>query len=139
MAGDWCCSVEVGGVTFSPLIRTVPILPPSQNQLLRMHWAQRSRISGEWFLLIPNNPEANRSTQKMRVEFVFQKTRGPKSDPDNLVARVKIPLDALVRRGWITDDDPTHLDLHVSEVITGGKTPYTVIAVSEFEQAREAA
>ena len=38
-------------------------------------------------------------------------------DEDNLNARLKFPLDWLQSRGYIVDDSPAHLDLHVGQAV----------------------
>lgn len=119
----------------SILIKTIPLLPASRNRRDRMHWAQRKRELDDWQMMIPNCPEAQR--QKLggpprNVEIVFRKSRGVRSDSDNLYGRCKVPLDALVRRGWLYDDAPAYCQLSVREEIGDGSAA-THIAVSETE------
>jgi hypothetical protein len=123
-----------------PLIRTIPIVPMTNNQRERAHWAKLAKEKDDWTLLIPLCAEANRQQEGERrmVEIVFCKTRGPESDSDNLHARCKSILDALVRRGWMIDDSPKYIDLRVSETTRAASTQ-TVIAVSEARQEAKAA
>lgn len=117
----------------APQIFTIPLVPMSRNARDRAHWAERSRELADWTLLIPMCAEEFRQTNtRRRVEIVFRKARGPLSDPDNLTARAKVPLDALVRRKWLTDDSPKYLKLIVREEVTG-KRGQTIIAVSEMK------
>lgn len=125
-----------------PLIQTLPVLPMTANERERSHWGALKREKDDWTLMIRNCPQATRQLPggDMRlVEVVFQKTRGPLSDKDNLHFRCKSILDALTRRGWILDDSPLHIELKVSEIIVGGKVGKTVIAVSEIAEEQEAA
>lgn len=118
-----------------PLIRTVPIVPMTNNQRERAHWSTLKKEKDDWTLLIPLCAEANRQQEGERrmVEIVFCKTKGPESDPDNLHARCKSILDALVRRGWMIDDSPKYIDLRVSETTRARRTA-TVIAVSDTSE-----
>lgn len=115
-----------------PLIKTIPLVPATRNQRDRMHWAARKRELDDWTLMIPMCVESNRQRNGERrlVEVVFSKMRGPESDPDNLTARCKVPLDALTRRGWIRDDSPKWIDLSVREEVRADSRQ-TLIAVSE--------
>ena len=115
-----------------PLVKTIPMLPMSNNQRERAHWGALKREKDDWTLMIPMCVEANRQrpTERRMVEVVFCKRRGPESDPDNLAARCKTILDALTRRHWIADDSPAHIDLVVRED-TRAKRSQTVIAVTE--------
>lgn len=119
----------------SVLVKTIPFVPMSRNARDRAHWAERKRELDDWTLLIPNCQKDHRQRKgdkRRLVEIVFRKSRGPLSDPDNLVARAKVPLDALVKRGWILDDSPEHIELRVREEVTG-KKGQTVIAVSQVK------
>ncbi|MGB1582913.1 MAG: hypothetical protein ACPHCI_03910 [Solirubrobacterales bacterium] len=124
-----------------PLIKTIDLLPASRNRRDRMHWAERRRELEDWKLMIPNCPAAVRQKKgdpTRTVEIVFRKSRGPLSDADNRYARCKVPLDALVARGWICDDSPKHIDLLVREEVTGERAA-TLIAVSQAEAGEKQA
>lgn len=117
----------------APGIFTIPFVPMSRNARDRAHWAERKKELDDWTLLIPNCQEdlrQKKGDERRMVEIVFRKSRGPLSDPDNLHARCKVPLDALVKRGWILDDSPKHIVLKVREEVTGKKGS-THIAVSD--------
>lgn len=125
----------------APKIIRIPFVPMSRNARDRAHWSARKKELDDWTLLIPQASKANKHTEddkRRLVEIVFCKMRGPMSDPDNLYARAKVPLDALTRRGWIRDDGPQHIELRVREEVTG-KKGQTIIAVSERIQSASSA
>lgn len=120
---------------FTPQIFTIPLMPMSRNARDRAHWSDRAQELNDWTLMIPMCAEKFRQGKtdpKRRVEIVFRKSRGPLQDRDNLYARVKTPLDAVVKRGWLYDDSPQYVDLIVREEISG-KRGQTIIAVSEVK------
>lgn len=53
-------------------------------------------------------------------------------DPDNRVASLKPVLDALVARGWLTDDSSVHLELEVKEEVS--KVAQTTIRWTVLEE-----
>ena len=82
---------------------TLP-LAPSQNQLLRMHWAKRKRIQKdfEWSIV---QQVGNRNSALRGVHVtITRKSVGVEPDPDNLTASAKLILDALQRTNVIKDD-----------------------------------
>lgn len=99
----------------------------SRNTRDRTHWAKRAKELNDWTLLIPECHDPQQSGERRRVEVIFRKNAGPKSDVDNMYGRCKVICDALTRRGWIRDDSPTWIDLQVRE--ERGETA-TIIAVS---------
>jgi|TARA_R110000751_G_scaffold114468_3_gene213861 Holliday junction resolvase RusA-like endonuclease len=91
---------------------TLP-LAPSQNQLLRMHWAKRKKIQKdfEWSIV---QAVGNRSSALCSVHItITRKSVGVEPDPDNLTASAKLILDALQRVGVIKDDSPKYITLRV--------------------------
>jgi hypothetical protein len=117
----------------TPKIFTIPLLPMSRNERDRKHYMVRARELSDWTLMVPLAAEINmqQETDPPRlVEIVFSKTRGPESDIDNLFGRCKVPLDALVRRGWLRDDSPKWCRLEVREE-TRAPARQTTIAISE--------
>lgn len=103
-------------------------VPETANARLRTHWRDRSRESKTWRLLVraicgvPRDGEVP-SDGKIRIGITM--TRRRRQDPDNRQASVKPLLDAIVKAGWLVDDDDEHLELSVEEVL-GGR-PETVI------------
>lgn len=116
-------------------IQTIPMLPMTRNERDRAHWGSRRRELNDWVLLVSTCPEATRQKPgdpKRLVEIVFHKKRPPLSDDDNRVSRCKVPLDAIVRRGWLVDDSPEFCKLEAREEI--GQHTQTVIAISEMTE-----
>ena len=106
----------------------VPMLPPPANKYARMHWGERARQLDEWKTTIwhlMGQRERNFLTAslnrkcRMRVEITFQHKR--EYDQDNMHAVCKIPLDALVRLGFLVDDEPQFCELHVSQELLNAK------------------
>lgn len=113
------------------LAHDVPVLPATRNQRDRMHWRDRGRERDDWRLLTPPCPLPGfQAPDRLRqVTVTFTKTRGPLSDTDNLYARCKVVLDALVFRNWLIDDAPRYVELAVSEEI--GSPARTLIEITE--------
>jgi len=93
-------------------------LPPSQNQLLRMHWARRSKLKKEYAWLICADKQRlawiadNGHATKYHVT-ITRRSCGVEPDPDNLKASAKLILDALVDAAIIPDDNPHVITLGV--------------------------
>ena len=81
-------------------------LPPSQNQLLRMHWSKRKRIQRDlaWEIVSQAGQKKN-PPQRARVA-ITRKTCGKAPDTDNLYAANKLVLDAMQQANVIRDDSP---------------------------------
>lgn len=50
-------------------------------------------------------------------------------DTDNLIARLKWPVDYLVKAGWLVDDDPHHLEWTMPRQAIDRKRPRVEIAL----------
>lgn len=121
------------------LIKTIPLLPLSNNERERSHYMKLDREKNDWTLMIPMCPveyEQGPYGKQRLVEIVFRKAKGPMSDDDNCAARCKVILDALRRRQWLHDDSPTYCKLIARD--ERGKTA-TIIAVSEVPAEQVAA
>lgn len=91
-----------------------PVLPPTGNKALRMHWAERRRHRQTWakaVLAMGRPPDL----PPRRAAVTIAMWRVKLQDPDNRRASVKPVLDALVTRGWLADDNDDHLVLEVLE------------------------
>ena len=89
-------------------------LAPSQNQLLRMHWAKRKKKQKdfEWLIF---QAVTNRHSAMNGVHItITRKSCGVEPDPDNLTASAKLILDALQRVNVIKDDSPKSISLEVA-------------------------
>jgi len=93
-------------VTFS-----VPMLPPSLNSYIRMHWAERQRILHEWkqwmfFKWIQLDKPRFRSAQ-ISLTFIFPDQR--LRDQDNFIATGSKLVGDSIKGLFIPDDSPTYL------------------------------
>ena len=88
-------------------------LAPSQNQLLRMHWAKRKKKQKEFeWLIVQAVGNSNSALVKSEIT-ITRKSCGVEPDPDNLTASAKLILDALQRTNIIEDDSPQNISLKV--------------------------
>jgi Holliday junction resolvase RusA-like endonuclease len=93
-------------------------LAPSQNQLLRMHWAKRKKRQKDFEWLIVQAVGNWRCRAPVPVLdgvhiTITRKSCGVEPDPDNLTASAKLILDALQRVNVIKDDSPKSISLKV--------------------------
>lgn len=108
---------------------TIPFAFPSNNRMLRMHWAMRRKLKGDWQWLV--KAEALRLPAPIRVlpraKLIIERF-GPKMlDYDNLVGGAKGIVDSLVSEGFFVDDSPAHLTSEYRQHI--GKPSRTVISI----------
>jgi Holliday junction resolvase RusA-like endonuclease len=95
-------------------------LPPSMNELLRMHWSKARKIGKTYEALIAYQggariPRAEPGEKRSVRIDLFKGTRGKPDDPSNLDGRAKLILDAMKRLGLIHDDDAEHCELVIVE------------------------
>lgn len=88
-------------------------LAPSQNQLLRMHWAKRKKRQKDFEWLIVQAVGNWHSVLDGVHITITRKSCGVEPDPDNLTASAKLILDALQRVNVIRDDSPKSISLKV--------------------------
>jgi Holliday junction resolvase RusA-like endonuclease len=88
-------------------------LAPSQNQLLRMHWAKRKKRQKDFEWLIVQAVGNWHSVLDGVHITITRKSCGVEPDPDNLTASAKLILDALQRVNVIKDDSPKSISLKV--------------------------
>lgn len=105
--------------------KILPGIPPSANVLKRKYrnphayadlrnmwqrtlWAFIQGSDRQWLLAMAD------LKKKMRVDVTFAHTK--MDDPDNLPGRCKVLLDGLVRNGFLANDDPAHIELHVMQI-----------------------
>ena len=87
---------------------TLPLPPNIANA--RLHWRAKDRKRVEYLLLCTAMADVPRPTEPL-CEARIRATLYVWSlmDTDNLVARMKWPVDWLVDRGYLVDDHPTVL------------------------------
>ena len=93
----------------------IALLAPSQNELLRMHWAKRKsrKAAVGWFIIEQFGRLPPSKALKRAKVYITRVAMGKEPDPDNLVASAKLILDALQDCNIIADDSPEHIDLDV--------------------------
>ena len=81
----------------------------------RLHWRAKERERNAWMaravVMERQVRGRHQPMAKVRVTAVFYIGGGPFTDPDNITARLKWPLDLLKARGLIVDDNARVLTL----------------------------
>ena len=117
---------------------TIPLVPVSNNKLLRMHWRDRRRLNRQWLdeiwvalhqARVKGRPELDR----VRIRIEIQRPRRRRDD-DNTRGGLKPVLDAMVKLGLLADDSTEVIDsLEVMEVNCADSDPrHTVIKVTQI-------
>lgn len=99
----------------------IPARIPSNNKLLRMHWANRGRLVKEWlgFVKLFAKIEPIDSHCKLTVTEIVPKG-GRRLDETNLLASAdKLIIDALVKLKLLKNDSPKYL--HVEAASMSGR------------------
>lgn len=88
-------------------------LPPSMNEILRMHWKMRRKRAEDFGWLIKSAVSRQDVRQLkawkelgLRVSVQMRISNPQLFDEDGLGAMAKWPLDLLVSFGWLRNDDP---------------------------------
>lgn len=99
------------------LVIDVPLaeLPPSPNKQRSMHWVVKARLTKvardmAWAcgFASPHKPRVCQEPQLVRAEIIYPTSRkGPMTDPDSALARLKPLIDGLVDAGCLRGDGPT--------------------------------
>lgn len=109
----------------------LPIVTPSNNELLEMHWAALGRLkkSYMWELIaVGANDEKYKVKGKERREVRFMSFRRNTLDYGNLAGGFKKLEDALVEMKLIFDDSPKYADITYFQKIDR-KDPHTEILI----------
>ncbi len=90
----------------------IPRVPPSNNVLLRLHWAQRKTLIDEWhgdiYWLVLEAGRQHFHVATIVATIYFAENR--RRDIANFMASLdKLCFDGLVYAGVLTDDDSIHL------------------------------
>lgn len=104
----------------------IEMAPITANRFLRLHWATKSRDLEKWRIALraldmrgPWHPERRGEGRedygpaKVKLHVIVLRTK--LCDPDNAMATLKNPLDALRYEGWLYQDSPEWLDLRFEE------------------------
>ena len=116
---------------------TIPRVPPSPNEVMRMHWGDRRKLWPMWrqeiaVALSPEQREEIWKWRQARILVSIHQRRRKLLDHDNLYGSVKPILDGIVRCGWVGDDSPEFLCLQrVTQEIGKPETRITVQRIPE--------
>lgn len=124
----------------SQIVMQFDQLPPSNNQLLRMHWRRRKQLLDAWIFHVKTqaqelNLPAERPAWRMRVQANFLVYR--LMDDDNAEARFKLIGDALVKAGLLLDDNSAALQLEVLQSKVARNDQKTVLRIDVLEPGDE--
>jgi len=92
---------------------TIPEIPPSYNEIMRMHYHKRNREVERWAALIAffnNKKVKNFEKAKVKLTYFFPDRR--RRDPDNYAG--KVIMDGLVNAGIIKDDSFNNVELELA-------------------------
>jgi len=126
--------IDVSGAKLACVKRIIPVVPPSANRLLRMHYRKRMRELDAWKTLIFYSVNGESRTavyewaagrNRLKVEIHIEHAQ--LFDKDNLYSAAKLPLDALVRLGFLADDSNEFIDLTVTQ--SRSKAKQTTISI----------
>lgn len=113
-----------------PLRIILPLLTPSLNEYLSMHYIQRWKLGQQyqWELIaVGANEERFKVEWRERRKVGVLAYRKRLLDYDNFVGGVKPLIDALEGMGLIFLDNPTYLESEYSQVSGGpGRTEITI-------------
>ena len=116
-----------------------PNVPPSLNRVLRMHWANKSRMRAIWEMEFLTMPFAERQrlkdarSEQKRVKMLITLHNARQYDRDNAFGAVKVIVDAAKAAGLIYDDRPAYLDLEVQQQKCKRASKRTVIEMEICE------
>lgn len=119
-------------------------LPPSPNRARGMHWAEKGRstraIRGlAWAYAVnawraANIPKAS-AKRSCRIEIIYPTSRrGPMTDPDSALARLKPLIDGLVDAGCLRGDGPADVSYEPIQQRKEGKqliVRFTLSAIAD--------
>lgn len=86
---------------------TLPLPPNMANA--RMHWRTKNRKRQDYELRCDTYPNPEPEPFVGRAVIKAHLVTWSTMDGDNLMARMKWPVDWLVKRGYLVDDSPTYL------------------------------
>lgn len=112
---------------------TIPVVPPSTNKLMRMHYIDRYKLMNMWEWLVKlelcnSDVTVGRAKTKKKISIVQFRKR--LLDPDNLYGSCKPLLDALTKNFLIVDDNERWAILEVRQAIDA-KNIRTEILISD--------
>jgi len=107
----------------------VPVLYPKPEKL---HWAKLARLKKDaetelWYSFVQTGILRAKPGERRSVR-ITRNHKGRAMDRDNLWATAKVPLDALVRVGLLSDDSPAYCDLSMFDA-PGASLSETLITI----------
>jgi len=92
----------------------LPVVTPSLNELLRMHWTKRRQLRKNYgweFVAVGANHQKYKTEMGERRRVTIISYRAQLCDPDNLMGGLKILLDTMIDLDLICDDSPKYMEL----------------------------
>lgn len=109
----------------------VPAVPPSLNEIIRMHWSDLRKKKKAWATLVRSQQREGVHTP---VQFTYHMARPGLLDMDNLYGSSKILIDALVRAGVLPDDDPQCVaSIEASQERAGDDEEYVLMQLQTLD------
>ncbi len=130
-------------------IEVTQLPPASSSPNWRGHWAKKYQESRTYHdavfyscvdarnraLLGERLPFALLPFTRARVNLTFFFAQSRRRDRDNLIARFKPGIDAIVDASLVIDDDSEHLEIgEVNIVVDPDRAPLTVIEIERLEE-----
>jgi len=100
---------------------------PTLNRLMRMHWAERSRLKQEVMWLLLTQCERRSAPVDGRAEIVSRRFSKKRPDPDNPSS--KLWLDCLKPEGLCVIRDDSHEFVHLIETWERSSRSVVVVEV----------
>lgn len=112
----------------------VPGIPPSLNDLKRMHYHQWNRTKKEWadrIAIVARGKRPSQPFEKAICTLTYHFPDKRRRDPDNYSG--KFILDPLVAEGFLVDDSFDHVELRHRKGEVDKRNPRVVIEIEEIE------
>ncbi len=127
-------------------IEVTQLPPVSSSANWRGHWGEKYKDSrvyhkAVFYCCVDARNRGYRESfpfvkARLNLTFVFPEQR--QRDIDNLLARFKPGLDAIVDAGLVLDDDAEHLQVgKVDILVDPGRAPLTIIELDELKRLEE--
>ena len=111
----------------------IPWVPPTLNQLLRLHWSKRRKMA--WTAgayLIAAGLSRRQPGTRSRVRVTIQMYRKNPTDRDGAQGSCKVFFDIIRRAGWAVDDSEKWMEQDVLPVIVDRRRPRTKVIIEEI-------
>lgn len=120
--------MEQGTKKFEKWIVVIRVKIESGNKLLRAHWGVRRDLKEKYIkalrVALPTPPTF--ASRLRHLDIISYRKR--LLDKDNLYTGAKFLIDALKELGWLYDDAPQYLNLHITQKVDT-KNPRTLIRI----------